>query len=283
MTRLGANDHGLNGVSTDISHSVVSLPWRCFPCGQLCFRNGTRSGQQSWPLNEVRSPNSEERVEQSREIRQQARVLLVGHSDLVLQRLKATLSMSSRLVVVGAADTQSEAGALLRTCQPDVVVLDTEVGCASGVEICRSIRKTYPRLAVLFFTANDDKRLLRSAILAGAQGYLLKRASGDAVAKAIEIVAAGQAIMDPQLTQEIFEWIRDKTRPVQRKKMDDCSEFDNRVLALIAAGRSNQEIAHRLNVTSKVLLARLRIIYKRLNVSRKEDAASYFAQRENGR
>ncbi len=222
-------------------------------------------------------------MEQSREIRQQARVLLVDQSDLVLQRLKATLSKSSRLVVVGTADTQSEAGALLRTCQPDVVVLDTEVGCASGIDLCRIIRKTYPHVAVLFFTANDDKRLLRSAILAGAQGYLLKRASGDAVAKAIEIVAAGQAIMDSQLTQEIFKWIRDKTRPAQRRRVNNRSEFDNRVLPLIVAGKTNQEIARQLNFTPRVLLARRRIIYKQLNISRKADAASYSAQREKGR
>ncbi|NJL18181.1 MAG: response regulator transcription factor [Nitrospira sp.] len=130
----------------------------------------------------------------------------------------------------------------------------------------------------MFLTANDDKRLLRSAILAGAQGYMLKMASSDAVVKAIEIVAAGQAIMDPQLTQEIFEWIRDKARPVQRKKVDNGLEFDKRVLALIAGGKTNQEIASRLNVTPQVLLTRLRVIYRRLNISRKADAGRYFSQ-----
>lgn len=222
-------------------------------------------------------------MEPSHEMRPRARVLLVDDSILVLERLKETLSRCSRIVVVGTAHTQGEATALLRTCRPDVVVLDTHVGCESGIEICRMIRKTDPHIAVLFFTTHDDKLLLRSAILAGAQGYLLKRASGDAVAKAIEIVAAGQAIMDPQLTQEIFEWIRDKTRPVRRRRVNNGSEFDNRVLTLIAAGKTSQEIARRLNVTPRVLLARLRIIYKRLNVSRKAAAARYIAQREHGR
>ena len=89
--------------------------------------------------------------------------------------------------------------------------------------------------------------------------------------------------MDSQLTQEIFEWIRDKMRPLQRRRVNTRSEFDNRVLTLIAAGKTNQEIVRRLNVTPRVRLARPRIIYKRLNISGKADAASYFAQRENGR
>ncbi|MDH4370148.1 MAG: response regulator transcription factor [Nitrospira sp.] len=196
--------------------------------------------------------------------------------------MKETLSQYSEIVVVATAHTKIETFDCLRTYRPDVAVLDVRVGRASGIEMCRTMRKFYQKSAVIFLTANDDKRLLRSAILAGAQGYLLKMASGEAVAKAIEIVAAGQAIMDPELTQEIFEWIRDKTRPVQRERVDDGSEFDNQVLALIAAGKTNQEIARRLNVTPRVLLTRLRIIYKRLNISRKADAASYLARPEQG-
>lgn len=163
---------------------------------------------------------------QSTDIRQQVRVLLVDQSDLVLQQLKTALSKSHRMVVVGTARTQGEAGVLLRTGRADVIVLDTHVGDVCGIALCRTIRKSYPQVAVLFFTANDDKCLLRAAVLAGAQGYLLKRASSEAVAKAIEIVAAGQAIVDQQLTPEILKWIQDHNRAAQRRRSGNRSASD---------------------------------------------------------
>ena len=213
-------------------------------------------------------------------IRQPVRVVLVDQSDLVLQRLKTVLSKSYHIVVVGTARTQGEAGVLLRSGRPDVIVLDTHVGDVCGIALCQTIRKSYPQVAVLFFTANDDKRLLRAAVLAGAQGYLLKRASGEAVTKAIEIVAAGQAIVDRQLTQEILKWIRDHKRAAQGRRSNSRSASDTRVLSLIAAGYSNKEIARQLNVTPGVLLSKLRGIYRRLNISRRSEAASYFVRWE---
>jgi len=221
-------------------------------------------------------------VEQSPDIRQQVRVLLVDHSDLILQGLKTTLSQIRHIVVVGTANTQGEAVALLRTCRPDVVVLDIQVGHSSGIELCRTIRKSYPQIAVLFFTANDEKLLLRAAILAGAQGYLLKRASSQAVAKAIEIVSAGRAVVDQQLTQELLAWVRDGKRTALRERVEDCSSADRRILSLIAAGQSTKEIARELKVTPSVLAARLRRLYKRLNISNRSQAARHFVQWEKG-
>lgn len=210
--------------------------------------------------------------------RQQVRVLLVDQSNLVLHRLKAALTRGHRIVIVGTARTHGEAGVLLQTCRPDVAVLDIQVGALSGISLCRTIRKSHPQIAVLFYSTDDDKHLLRSAILAGAQGYLLKRASGEALAKAIEIVAAGQAVVDQQLTLEILKWVRERTRSAQRRRLSPCSASDLRVLSLIAAGKTNKQIARHLNVTPGVFRARLLGIYKRLGISRRSAAASYFTQ-----
>ena len=212
--------------------------------------------------------------------RQQVRVLLVDQSDGVRQRLKTALATNPYTVVVGTARTPYEAGVLLRTCHPDVAVLDIQAGDLSSIHLCRTIRKSYPQIAVLFFTASDDHRLLKSAILAGAQGYLLKQASGEAVAKAIEVVAAGQAVVDQQLTPELLKWVRERTGPAQRTRSSRCSASDMRVLSLIAAGKTNKEIARHLNVTPGVFRARLLKIYKRLGISRRSAAASYFTRWE---
>lgn len=221
-------------------------------------------------------------MDPSTRIRDRARVVLVDDSSCVLQGLQMALSKSRRIRVVGTASTEGEAFALLRRCEPDVVVLDVQVGQASGIDMCRVIRESSPKTAVFFFTANDDKSILRSAILAGAQGYLLKGASGEAIVKSIEIVVAGQAIMDQRLTQQLLTWIRDGKQTTQHERMEDCSRTDLRVLSLIAAGKSNKEIGQELNVTPNVVAARLRSVYRRLSISRRSEAVRCFMQWEQG-
>jgi two-component system, NarL family, response regulator DevR len=250
--------------------------------GQRRSRNGIRMVTSCSRQLAQCLPNEVDWMERSRNRRREVRVLLVDHSELVLHGLKATLSTLRHIVVVGTATTQDEAFASLKTCEVDVVVMDIQVGSSSGIEICRAIRESDPQVAVLFFTANDDKRLLRAAILAGAQGYLLKKASSEAIAKAIETVAARRAIVDQHLIQDILHWMRAHTSPLQRNRARSPSESDMRVLSLIAEGKSSKEIAGQLNVTPGVLKARLRGIYRRLNISRRSEAASYFVRWEQG-
>ena len=213
-------------------------------------------------------------------IRERARVILIDDSSFVLNGLQAALSKSNRILVVGIARTEGEALTLLRTSQPDMVVLDVRVGEASGITLCEIIRQSYPNTAVLFLTADDDKYTLRSAILAGAQGYLLKGASKEAIVKSIEIVASGRAIMDQRLTQQLLAWIRDGRRTAQCERKGDCSSIDLRLLSFLAAGKSNKEIAREMNITPTAVAACLQIIYKRLNVSRRSETVRYVVQWE---
>jgi two-component system response regulator DevR len=215
-------------------------------------------------------------------MQERTRVVLIDDSSFVLEGLQVALSKSSRILVAGTARTEQEAVALVRTCQPNVVVLDVRVGPASGITLCGVIRESYPNTAVLFFTSDDDRHTLRSAILAGAQGYVLKGASEEAIVKGIEIVAAGQAIMDQRLTPQLLAWVRDGKRTAPRERVEDCSNADRRILSLIAAGKNNKEIARELNVTPSAVTARLRAVYKRLKISRRSEAVRYFVQWEKG-
>ena len=133
-----------------------------------------------------------------------------------------------------------------------------------------------------FLSAFDDGRLLRSAILAGAQGYLLKSASPQAVVRSIEIVSAGQAIIDQRLMDQVLMWVRDRTWAAQRKDIEGSSADDERLLACCAARKTNKKMAQELNISLNAVNTRLRQIYKRLRISRKSAAASYFVQLERG-
>lgn len=192
------------------------------------------------------------------------------------------LSRSSNIVVADTARNDAEALAAIRISQPDVVVLDVQVGRTSGIDLCRRIRESDSRIAVLFFAAFDDCRFLRSAILAGAQGYLLKSASPQTVVRSIEIVSAGQAIIDQRLTDQVLMWVRDETKAARRENLEGCSAEDRILLSCVAAGKTNKEMAQELNISLNVVNTRLQRIYKRLRISRKSGAASYFVQLEKG-
>lgn len=224
------------------------------------------------------SVQREHRSEQAIEIQTRVRVLLVDDSIFTLQGLRIFLSQSSDIVVVGTARNDAEVFEAIRISRPDVVVLETRVGQTNGIDLCRRIRESNPRIAVLFFAASDDSRFLRSAILAGAQGYLLKSASPQAVIRSIEIVSAGQAIIDPQLTNQLLMWVRDGTSAGRREGIEDCSAEDRRLLSFVAAGKTNKEIAQELNVALNVVTTRLQRIYKRMRITGKSGAASYYAR-----
>jgi len=213
-------------------------------------------------------------------IREPVRVLLIDDSVLTLQGLKTFLSKNSHIDIVGIARTRADALAAIQTHRPNVVVLEVRVGQASGIDLCKTIRESHPNIGVLFFTAHDDKNLLHSAILAGAQGYILKTAPADTVAKSIQTVAGGQAIMDQQLTQQVITWVRDGAQAGQERIQYLCSKDDRQILSLVALGKTNKEIAQGLNLAPRVVATRLQRIYKRLKISRRSEAARYYVQLE---
>ncbi len=212
--------------------------------------------------------------------REPIRVLLIDDSMLTLHGLKTFLSTIRHIEIQGIARTPVEAFDAIRAHQPDVVMLETRVGQVSGIDLCRTIRESHPTIGVLFFTAHDDKELLRAAIVADAHGYLLKGAAAEAVARSIEIVASGRAIMDQQVTQQVITWVRDGALAGQERIPYSCSKDDRQLLSLVALGKTNKEIAQELNLVPRVVATRLQRIYKRLKISRRSEAARYYVQLE---
>jgi two-component system, NarL family, response regulator DevR len=215
--------------------------------------------------------------------RKPIRVLLIDDSMLTLHGLKTFLSTIRHIEIQGIARTPVEALDAIRAHQPDVVMLETRVGQVSGIDLCRAIRESHPTIGVLFFTAHADKELLRAAIVADAHGYLLKGAAAEAVARSIEIVASGRAIMDQQLTQQVITWVRDGALAGQERIPYSCSKDDRQLLSLVALGKTNKEIAQELNLVPRVVATRLQRIYKRLKISRRSEAARYYVQLETDR
>ncbi len=209
---------------------------------------------------------------------EQIRVLLVDDSVVVLHGLKTILAESRNIIVVGTASTHDEAITAVGQHRPDVVLLDVQVGSVSGIDLCETLRHRFPKTSMCFLTAYEDRALLRAAIRAGAQGYLLKSCSGVEVARSIAIVAEGKAVVDPALVTQVMTWIRDSAQGSRRQSIEDCSKSDFEVLSRIAAGKSNKEIAQELHATPAKIASRIQAIYKRMKISRRSEATSCFVR-----
>jgi two-component system response regulator DevR len=210
------------------------------------------------------------------------RVLVVDGAIIALHGVKALLATHRRVVVVATAGAEREAVIALQTCRPDVVVLDVRVGPVSGIGIAKAIRESSPNIKIVFFSTYDDTSLLYAAIQAGAHGYLIKTASGEALAKSIEAAYAGQAMIDERLTKEVIQWVRSGIRTAPHATVGSCPDDDLRLLSHVAVGKTNKEIAQALNIAPRIVATRLQRIYRRMRISRRSEAASSFTKYELG-
>lgn len=208
------------------------------------------------------------------------RLLIVDDSEVVRTGLRTLLGIDPRLSVVGEAATVAggiEAGARLK---PDVVLLDIRLPDGSGIEVCRRILRDSPDTRVLILTSVLDNSVVDDAIRAGAHGYLLKEIDGRGLVQAIHDVAAGRSILDPAITARVMELLKTSAAGGPRDALAQLSPQEKRVLALIAEGCTNREVAARLGLTEKTVKNYLSTVFEKLHVSRRAEAAVIFAQEQ---
>jgi two-component system, NarL family, response regulator DevR len=207
------------------------------------------------------------------------RVLLVDDHELVRMGLRTLLSGEAGFVVVGEAGSVAEAVAAARTYRPDVVLMDVRLPDGSGVEACREIRSELPDARVLMLTSFADEDAVFSAIVAGASGYLLKQARADALLDAIRTVGRGGSLLDPAVAQKVLERIRASVvAPARDDKLAALSDQERKILPLIAAGRTNREIAEALYLSEHTVKAYVSDLLSKLALRRRSEAAALFAR-----
>lgn len=136
------------------------------------------------------------------------RILIVDDHEVVRLGLRSLLERHPDFEVVAEAGNGREAIEKVEAYQPDVVVLDIRLPGMSGVEVCQQITDKYPNVHVIMLTSYAEDEMLFAAIRAGAAGYVLKQIGGDDLTRAIEAVGRGEALLDPMLTQRVFEEVR---------------------------------------------------------------------------
>jgi DNA-binding NarL/FixJ family response regulator len=205
------------------------------------------------------------------------RVLIADSCEVVREGLRAVLRRRPEISVAAEAGSADAAIEGARRSAPDVVVMGVRLGDGSGIEACRAIRECSPDTKIIMFTSCADDDTVMDAILAGASGYMLKTATGDALNDAIVSVAKGGSLLDPIVTSHVLDRLRaDGGR--REEQIDPLSGQERRVLALVALGKTNREIAAEIQLSEKTVKNYVSSILNKLKMHRRSEAAAFVAR-----
>lgn len=207
------------------------------------------------------------------------RLLLVDDHEVLRLGLRVLIEQTKTIKVVGEGNTVATTLAQVEQLKPDVVLMDVRLPDGSGAEACREILAACPTTHVLFLTSFDDEAAVIAAVFGGAHGYLLKNIRGEALIQAIMTVARGKSILDPAITQSVLAHMRSLTQPASDSNLTNLSPQEQRILALVADGLSNKEIAAALDLSDNTVKNYLNHVYKKLQVKSRVQAARLFASR----
>jgi two-component system, NarL family, response regulator DevR len=211
------------------------------------------------------------------------RIMIVDDHDVVREGLLALLKRREGLDVVGQASTVQEAIAEAARTTPDVIVMDVRLPDGSGIEACRSIRESRPETKVLMLTSYADDDAVFASILAGASGYVLKQTRGRDLADAIAAVARGDSLLDTAVTQKVLERVRSAAGKRRAEDpLNTLTEQEQKVLHLIAEGKTNKQIAADVFLSDKTVKNYVSNILHKLKLTRRSEAAAFIARREAG-
>ncbi len=192
------------------------------------------------------------------------RVLVVDDHPLFREGLAALLHDLPAIELVGQAANGQQALEQVAALAPDVVLMDLHMPDMDGTEATRRIVVDHPRTAVLVLSMLEDDASIFEAMRAGARGYLLKEATLDEIARALEAVAGGQAIFGGAAAARVLASL---TAPTRTTGLAGLTEREEEVLRLLAQGLTNAAIAERLYLSDKTVRNHVSNIFAKLNVS----------------
>jgi two-component system response regulator DevR len=203
------------------------------------------------------------------------RIVLVDDHEVVRLGLKALLEHNPQFEVVGEAGTAKEAIEQVSLTHPDIVLMDIRLPGAAGIEACEEITRNYPNTRVAMLTSYAEDEMLFSAIRAGASGYVLKQIGSEDLIRALEAVGRGEALLDPAVTQRVFQEVRRAVKEEEASAFVNLSQQERHVLLLVSEGKTNREIAKALFLGEGTVRNYVSSILSKLVVSNRAEAAAY--------
>jgi DNA-binding NarL/FixJ family response regulator len=197
------------------------------------------------------------------------RIVLADDHQLVLEGLRSLIEAEPDMLVVGTAREGGQCVDAVRRHQPDVVVLDLEMGPMGGLQCLEQLRAAHPAVRVLVLTAYSDGESMRAALEGGAAGFALKTEPPQQTVASIRQVYRGQLVFPLAARRWLLRTpaLAEPTQPTDREM---------EILALVSEGLTNAQIAHRLRVSDNTVKFHLQNVYLKLGVRNRTEAAAYF-------
>lgn len=195
----------------------------------------------------------------------QVKVLIVDDHKLVREGLKAVFEQGNEIDVIGEAGSGEEAIEKAKKLKPDVILMDISMPGMNGIQATKVIRDAHPEIKVVILTMLDQEGFVYEAIRAGATGFMLKSASTDELASAIQTVQQGKALLHPDATAQLLEEF--VTLADSRAKDYGLSNREMEVLQLLAEGNTNKEIAKALWISEQTVKTHVSHLFNKLGTS----------------
>lgn len=204
------------------------------------------------------------------------RVYLLDDHEVVRRGLRELLEVEDDIEVVGESASATEATRRIPALRPHVMVLDARLPDGSGIDVCRDVRSIDPSVAGIILTSYDDDEALRSAVLAGAAGYLLKDIKGNDLVACIRRVSAGESLLDDEVVGRLrAAWGHD----VQDPRLATLSPQERRILEHIAEGLTNRQVGEVMSLAEKTVKNYVTSVLAKMGLERRTQAAVYVASR----
>ena len=204
---------------------------------------------------------------------EEIRVVLADDHPIYRDGLAALLATVDGIRVVGTASTGAEAVAAAAEHEPDVVVMDVSMPVMNGIDATRAVTSAHPHVGVVVVTMSEDDATVFAAMQAGARGYLLKGANQAEIVRAITAVSRGEAIFGPALARRIADFFS-ATAPAAETAFPQLTAREREILDLVAAGRSNAQIAAALYLSPKTVRNNVSNVFAKLHVGDRAEAVA---------
>jgi DNA-binding NarL/FixJ family response regulator len=209
------------------------------------------------------------------------RVLIAEDHAILRDGLRALLTASADLEVVGEADNGREAIRQIGILKPDLVMMDLTMPGTNGIDAIREVRRRYPEMKVLTLTVHKTEEYIRTALQAGTNGYVLKETTHAELLIAIRSVMAGKTYLSPGVSERVISgYLNGGAEDQPATSSDSLTQREREVLKLVAEGMPNKKIALYLSISIKTVEKHRANLMKKLNLHNASALTSYAI--ENG-